>query len=66
MWSQALAQQLLAAFNSTGYYDVDTAVRYRDHVLRPGGQADASALVYAFLGQPPSLDALHAWLRGED
>ena len=63
MWSQALAQMLLQPFKEHGFYDAATAVQYRDHVLRPGGKAPADSLVYRFLQQPPSLDALHVWLR---
>ena len=65
MWSQALAQQMLSAFNSTGYYNPTTAVNYRDRVLRQGGKAPAATLVYDFLGELPNLDGLHAYLRGE-
>jgi len=65
MWSQAIAQQMLAAFNATSYYDGATALQYRDLVLRRGGQAPAATLVYDFLGKLPELDALHAYLRGE-
>ena len=65
MRSRAIAQQLLESFNRTGFYDVDTSVRYRDHVLRPGGKQPAARLVFDFLEQPSNLDALHKWLRGE-
>ena len=66
MWSQSIAKQMLSAFNRSGFYDVDTSVRYRDNVLRPGGKQPAASLVYAFLQEAPNLDALHAWLRGHD
>ena len=65
MWSRAIAQQLLESFNSTGFYDVDTSVRYRDNILRQGGKRPAASLVYNFLEEPSDLDAMHKWLRGE-
>jgi thimet oligopeptidase len=64
MWSQALAQALLAPFEQAGYYDPEQTLRYRDLVLRPGGQLPASTLIYDFLGGEPSLDGLHEWLLG--
>ncbi len=63
MWSQAMAQALLAPFKRAGFYSPVETLRYRDLVLRPGGKLPASTLVYDFLGTPPSLDALHEWLQ---
>ena len=64
--SQAQAQGLLQKFKASGFYDPDVSLLYRDLVLRPGGKLSAETLMFSFLGAPPSLDALHAWLRGED
>ena len=66
MWSEAIAQAMLAPFKEHGFYDADTSLAYRDYVLRPGGKLPAASLVYNYLEEPLSLDALHAWLRGED
>jgi len=64
MWSEAIAQAMLQPFKRAGFYDPSTSLRYRDLVLRPGGALPAASLLYSFLGEPPSLDALHRWLRG--
>ena len=66
MWSEAIAQAMLQPFKRAGFYDPGTSLRYRDLVLRPGGALPAASLLYTFLGEPPSLDALHRWLRGEE
>ena len=66
MWSEALAKALMRPFREHGMYDPTTSLRYRDLVLRPGGKLPADTLVYSFLEGPWSLNALHAWLRGED
>ena len=50
----------------TGGYDAATSLRYRDLVLRPGGALPAASLLFSFLGEAPSLDALHRWLSGEE
>ena len=63
MWSEAIAQAMLVPFRRSGFYDPDTSLRYRDLVLRPGGTLPAATIVFSFLEQPPSLDALHEWLR---
>ena len=57
---------MLQPFKRAGFYDPGTSLRYRDLVLRPGGTLPAASLLYSFLGEPPSLDALHRWLRGEE
>ena len=66
MWSEAMAQALVQPFRRAGLYDPDVTLRYRDLVLRPGGKFPAATLVYSFLNAPPSLGALHRWLRGRD
>ena len=61
-WSLSLSKDLMTRFAQAGLLDVDTARAYADAVLRPGGSRDARALVRAFLGREPDLEAYRAWL----
>lgn len=62
-WSLVIARDLLSAFRD-GLMDEETALRYREAILEPGGSRDAADLVRAFLGRDYSVDAYRAWLRG--
>ncbi|GAA1507740.1 M3 family metallopeptidase [Nocardioides humi] len=68
MWSLVIAKDMFSAFDPDDTGDlfaaaaVDTAHRYRDAVLVPGGSRDAADLVADFLGRPFSFDAYAAWL----
>ncbi len=62
MWSLVIAKDLFTAFSGAGLLDTDTAERYRDTVLAPGGSAPAARLVEAFLGRPYDFAAYQAWL----
>ncbi|WP_278260017.1 M3 family metallopeptidase [Nocardioides convexus] len=53
---------MFSAFEESDPFAADVAHRYRDHVLVPGGSADAADLVAGFLGRPFSFDAYAAWL----
>lgn len=62
MWSLVIAKDLFAAFDQDDLFAPETAGRYRDRVLAPGGSHDAADLVADFLGRPYSFDAFGAWL----
>lgn len=62
MWSLVIAKDMFSAFDESDPFAPEVAHRYRDHVLVPGGSADAADLVAGFLGRPFSFDAYAAWL----
>jgi thimet oligopeptidase len=63
LWSLVIAKDLLQEFQRAGLLDAETAHRYREAVLVPGGSEDAAQLVQAFLGRPYGFDAFQAWLN---
>ena len=62
MWSLVIAKDLFTVFAREGLLNPDTAARYRDTVLAPGGSAPAAELVRDFLGRPYDFSAYQAWL----
>ncbi len=62
MWSLVIAKDMFSAFDEANLFDAGVATRYRDRVLRMGGQRDAADLVADFLGRPYTVDAYEAWL----
>ncbi|MFT7678803.1 MAG: thimet oligopeptidase [Planctomycetota bacterium] len=62
MWSLVISKDLWGQFEAAPM-DRETADRYRQEVLRPGGSKDAADLVHGFLGRPYAFDAFDAWLR---
>ncbi|MCD4533187.1 Zn-dependent oligopeptidase [Nocardioides sp. cx-169] len=62
MWSLVIAKDMFSAFDSGDLFAPETASRYRDRVLAPGGSKDAADLVADFLGRPYTFDAYAAWL----
>jgi len=65
MWSLVIAKDLFTAFARDGLLSTDTAARYREAVLAPGGSAPAAQLVERFLGRPYDFAAFQAWLDEE-
>jgi thimet oligopeptidase len=63
LWSLVIAKDLLGEFQRHGLLDVQTARRYRDAVLAPGGSRDAADLIKEFLGRPYGFEAFQAWLE---
>lgn len=63
MWSLVIAKDLLSAFDPKDLMDLETAARYRDLILVPGGTADAADLVENFLGRPYSFASFERWLN---
>jgi thimet oligopeptidase len=65
MWSLVIAKDLFTVFADGGLLNTQTAIRYRDTVLAPGGSAPAAELVQAFLGRPYDFAAYQAWLDAD-
>lgn len=65
MWSRVIEKDLYREFAGRGLMDRDTARRFRDIVLAPGGTRDAADLVRGFLGREYSFEAFERWLGGE-
>jgi thimet oligopeptidase len=63
MWSLVIAKDLFSEFEKKGLFHTETAARYRDRVLAPGGSRDAADLVKDFLGRPYSFEAYRRWLE---
>lgn len=66
MWSKVIAMDLFSEFEKNGLDDRDTARRYRDLILVPGGTRPAAQMVEDFLGRPYSLDAFAKSLEPEN
>ena len=62
MWSLVIAKDLFTPFATRGVFDRETATRYRQQVLEPGGGKPAADLVSDFLGRPYDFKAYEAWL----
>lgn len=62
VWSQAIATDMLARFESAGLRDRDTAMAYRRIVLEAGGSRPAAEFIADFLGRPFSLEAFERHL----
>lgn len=62
MWSLVIEKEAMSQFHEKGLMDRETAKRYRDTILAPGGTRDASDLVRDFLGRDYGFDAFREWL----
>lgn len=62
-WSLVIAKDLFSAFEKPGIMDPETAHKYRDTILAPGGSKDASELIKDFLGRDYSFDTYRDWLN---
>jgi thimet oligopeptidase len=62
MWSLVIAKDLFTPFKAHGVFDRETATRYRQKVLEPGGGKPSAQLVADFLGRPYDFKAYEAWL----
>jgi len=65
MWSKVIAMDMFSEFEKNGLDDRETARRYRDIILAPGGTKPAAKMVEEFLGRPYSLDAFADSLEPE-
>ncbi len=62
MWSLVIAKDLFSRFGDD-LLDRETAARYRETVLAPGGSKDAAELVRDFLGRDYEFAAYERWLN---
>jgi thimet oligopeptidase len=65
MWSLVIAKDLFTVFAREGLLSTQTAARYRNQVLAPGGSAPAAELVEAFLARPYDFSAYQSWLDAD-
>ena len=57
-WAEVLAADAFAAFEESGIFDAETAMRFRKEILEIGGSRDFMEAYVAFRGRKPTLDAL--------
>ena len=57
-WAEVLAADAFGAFEETGIFDRDTALRFRTEILEVGGSRDIMDAFVAFRGRKPEIDAL--------
>ena len=62
MWSLVIAKDFFGQFDRAHLLSDQTARRYRDSVLVPGGSKPASQLVKDFLGRDFTFEAWQSWL----
>jgi len=62
MWSLVIAKDFFGQFDRAQLLSDQTARRYRDSVLVPGGSKPASQLVRDFLGRDFTFEAWQSWL----
>jgi thimet oligopeptidase len=62
MWSLVIEKDLFEEFKKGGSMSRETAARYRNRILAPGGSADATELVRSFLGRDYAFSAFEKWL----
>ena len=66
MWSLVIAKDLFSQFDRANLLAPDTARRYRDTVLSPGGSKPAATLVHDFLGRAFDFKAWERWLNSDE
>ena len=64
MWSLVIAKDLYSHFDENDMLNSETATRYRQIILEPGGTKGASDLIEKFLGRPYGFEAFGNWLNG--
>ena len=57
-WAEVLAADAFSAFEESGIFDKETALRFREEILAVGGSRDIMEAYVAFRGRKPTLDAL--------
>jgi oligopeptidase A len=57
-WAEVLAADAFSAFEESGIFDQETALRFREEILEVGGSRDIMEAYVAFRGRKPTLDAL--------
>lgn len=66
MWSLSLAKDMFQPFAANDIMNKETALKYKENVLKPGGSKDAADLVQNFLGRSFSFDSFKNWLVKND
>ena len=57
LWSRVFGDDMFTRFEAPGASVAGVGAEYREHILEPGGTADADALIQRFLGREPNADA---------
>ncbi len=58
IWAEVLDADAYAAFKEAGIFDVETAKKFREHILSKGGSADPMELYKKFRGAAPRIEPL--------
>jgi thimet oligopeptidase len=61
-WSEVIAKDMFSRFAKEGVLNEETARRYREMVLEPGGSKPAAELVEDFLERPYGFESFKQWL----
>ncbi|HEY4122247.1 MAG TPA: M3 family metallopeptidase, partial [Byssovorax sp.] len=59
-WAEVLEADAFSRFRAAGVHDAGVGAAFRAEILAKGDSEDPMALFVAFMGRPPSLDALLA------
>ena len=65
-WSQVIAQDLLSRFLEVGLNDKETAIAYRDIVLKNGATRSPDEMIERFLGRPLRYESIENYLGHAD
>ena len=57
LWSRVFGDDMFTRFEEPGASVSAVGAEYRQHILEPGGTADADQLIQRFLGREPNADA---------
>ena len=57
LWSRVFGDDMFTRFEAPGASVSSVGAEYRQHILEPGGTADAEHLIQQFLGREPNADA---------
>lgn len=57
LWSRVFGDDMFTRFEEPGASVSAVGAEYRQHILEPGGTADADQLIHRFLGREPNADA---------
>ena len=57
LWSRVFGDDMFTRFEAPGASVSSVGAEYRQHILEPGGTADADQLIQRFLGREPNADA---------
>ncbi|MCY3922523.1 MAG: Zn-dependent oligopeptidase [Chloroflexi bacterium] len=57
LWSRVFGDDMFTRFEAPGASVSRVGAEYRQHILEPGGTADADQLIVRFLGREPNADA---------